>query len=62
MGLQAANVDTMNAKSVKKIHGLAMIAGARLQLGLVLTEQSRLNSRQSESNEQIVIVWSDYMA
>jgi hypothetical protein len=34
MGLQAANADTMNAKSVKNIYGLAMIAGARLQLGV----------------------------
>jgi hypothetical protein len=32
MGLQAANADIMNAKSVKKIYSLAMIAGARLQL------------------------------
>jgi hypothetical protein len=33
-GSQAANAANINAKSVKKIYSLAMIAGARLQLGV----------------------------
>jgi hypothetical protein len=33
MSLQAANTDKMNAKSVKRIYSLAMIAWTRLQFG-----------------------------